>query len=263
MNYNQKIELQYELSKSLKKDIDIFAGDETYYYLRTYNDNVIKLNRNHIPLNPNVLIKTQEQYNFYIETLLYLIEQVNLGFNPFWFITFHYQHPSEKLKQRREICNEYGWKDRVGFTSKRPMWNEVSYYKHWEHRRNLEEQVLEDTAKIKNTIHKILYGIKRLNRTDKYNFPNLFFFHEKGKTKLQYHTHLLLPKTKDDLNQDDLTDIFNTSVRNRCKSLSTWKTIDIRPVSNKQGLIGYLNKETDPNHISFDFFNSNPITKKV
>ena len=261
MNYNQKIELQYELSKSLKKDIDIFAGDEKYYYLRTYNDNVIKLNRNHIPLNPNVLIKTQEQYNFYIETLLYLLEQCDLGFDPYWSITFHYQHPSEKVKQIKETCNEYGWKDRIGFTSKRPMWNEVSYYKHWANRRNIEDQVIVDTSKIKNVILKTLYGIKRLNRSDKYDeYPNLFFFHEKGKTKLQYHTHLLLPKTKYLVNEpNELKDIFDTSIRERCKSLSRWKSIDVKPVHHKKGLIGYLNKETNQEHISFDFYNSIPI----
>ena len=106
---------------------------------------------------------------------------------------------------------------------------------------------------------KTLFGIKRLNRSDKYNFPNIFFFHEKGKTKLQYHTHLLLPQTKYLNNETDLKDIFDTSIRKRCKSLSQWKSIDIKPVFNKQGLIGYLNKETDPNHISFDFYNSIPM----
>ena len=67
MNYNQKIELQTHLSNLLDKKIDIFAEDDHYYSLRTTNDNIIKLHRNHIPLNPKVLIKTQQQYNFYIE----------------------------------------------------------------------------------------------------------------------------------------------------------------------------------------------------
>ena len=259
MNYNQKIELQTHLSNLLDKKIDIFAEDDHYYSLRTTNDNIIKLHRNHIPLNPKVLIKTQQQYNFYIETLLYLLNQCDLGFDPSWFITFHYHHPSENVKQINETCNQYGWRDRISFTSKRPMWNEVSYYKHWAHRRNLEEQVIVDTSKIKNVMLKTLFGIKRLNRADKYNFPNIFFFHEKGKTKLQYHTHLLLPQTKYLNNETDLKDIFDTSIRKRCKSLSQWKSIDVKPVFNKQGLIGYLNKETDPNHISFDFYNSIPM----
>tara|TARA_B100001996_G_scaffold133158_1_gene101340 strand:+ start:762 stop:1544 length:783 start_codon:yes stop_codon:yes gene_type:complete len=258
MNYSKLSELLS--NKSLQTERDLLL-DHYYYSNRIDTDTSIKLHRNHIPLNPKVLINTQQQYNFYIETLLYLEEQCDLGFQPSWFITFHYQHPSEKLKQRRETCNEYGWRDRIGFTSKRPMWNEVSYYKHWDHRRNLEDQVLVDTSQIKNVILKTLFGIKRLNRTDRNNFPNLFFFHEKGKTKLQYHTHLLLPKTKSNHPEKEIKEIFDTSIRKRCMSISQWKSIDIKPISNTRGLIGYLNKETNPNHISFDFYNSVPISQ--
>ena len=46
------------------------------------------------------------------------------------------------------------------------------------------------------------------------------------------------------------------------KCLSKWKNIDVRPVTNKEGVIGYLNKETNPNHISFDFINSIPVPIK-
>ena len=264
MNYSQKLELQKHLSGVLEKDIDIFAGDEHYYYWRCVNDQSIKLHRKHIPLNGKLLIKDQQQYNFYIETLLYLMEQCDLGFDPCWSVTFHYQHPSEKVKPIRETKNELGWRDRIGFTSRRPMWKEVSYYKHWAKRRSMEDQVIRDTSKIKNVILKTLFGIKRLNRPDLYDaYPNLFFFHERGKTKLQYHTHLLLPATKYIQNDiSEITDIFRTSIRKRCKSFSRWKKIDIKPVTNKQGLVGYLNKETNQDHISFDFFNSIPITQQ-
>ena len=43
-----------------------------------------------------------------------------------------------------------------------------------------EDYFIEDTGQIKNVILKELYGIKRLNQTWKYEFPNLMFFYEKG-----------------------------------------------------------------------------------
>ena len=39
-----------------------------------------------------------------------------------------------------------------------------------------EDYFIEDTGQIKNVILKELYGIKRLNQTWKYEFPNLMFF---------------------------------------------------------------------------------------
>ena len=108
---------------------------------------------------------------------------------------------------------------------------------------------------------KLFYGIKRLNQTWKHNFPNLLFFHEKGKTKLQYHTHLLLPETTAYNNVEDLLDCFNTTIRKSRKCLSKWKSIDVKEIDgrDKYKVIGYLIKETCSKHISFDPFNSIPI----
>jgi hypothetical protein len=98
------------------------------------------------------------------------------------------------------------------------------------------------------------------DREDKYDYPNLLFYHEKGKVKLQYHTHILLDaknlKTND---VDAIQDIFDTSIKETTKCLSKWKLIDITPVSNAYNIMGYLNKETQKSHISFDFYNSHPI----
>ena len=220
----------------------------------------IKLHRKHIPLHPKLNIRTQKDYDYYIEVLLYLHNQLILGVEPVFMVSMHYQHPVEHTKPLKETDKPLGFGDRYGFKTIRDIWKEVPLYKYWEKKRNEEEQVIKDTKKVKCRILKKLYGIKRLNRPDKYDVPNLLFFHERGKTKLQYHTHILL--TGNNLLTNDtneLLDIFHTSIRQETKCLSRWKHIDVKPVETPYNVIGYLNKETHSSHISFDFYNSNPI----
>ena len=220
----------------------------------------IKLHRKHIPLHPKLNIRTQKDYDYYIEVLLYLHNQLILGVEPVFMVSMHYQHPVEHTKPLKETDKPLGFGDRYGFKTIRDIWKEVPLYKYWEKKRNEEEQVINDTKKVKCRILKKLYGIKRLNRPDKYDVPNLLFFHERGKTKLQYHTHILLTG-KNLLTNDtnELLDIFHTSIRQETKCLSRWKHIDVKPVETPYNVIGYLNKETHSSHISFDFYNSNPI----
>ena len=205
-------------------------------------------------------IKTQNDYNYYIEVLLYLQKQLLLGVEPKYMVSMHYQHPVEHTKPLKETDKPLGFGDRYGFKTIRDIWKEVPLYKYWEKKRNEEEQVIKDTKKVKCRILKKLYGIKRLNRPDKYYVPNLLFFHERGKTKLQYHTHILLTG-KNLLTNDtnELLDICHTSIRQETKCLSRWKHIDVKPVETPYNVMGYLNKETHSSHISFDFINSNPI----
>jgi len=229
-----------------------------YYSKRAYTDRSIKLHRKHLPLNPKLSINTQKDYEFYIETLLYLNNQLDLGVEPKWIVSFHYQHPVEHCKHLKETDKPFGFGDRYGF-------NQLcsdAYYKYWSKKRNDEDQVYKDASQIRNNVLKLLYGIKRLNQTWKYNFPNLLFFHETGKTKLQYHTHLLLPQPKKYDTYEELYDVFNTTIRKQRMCFSKWKRIDITPVIDKYNIVGYLNKETTSKHISLDPFNSIPIVKK-
>lgn len=220
----------------------------------------IKLHKNHIPLHPKLNLKTQSDYDYNIEVLLYTLNQLTLGVRPKYLVSLHYQHPVEHSKPFKETNKPYGFGDRYGFKTNRDIWNEVALYKYWEKKRNEEEQVIKDTEKIKCRILKYLYGIKRFNREDKYDYPNLLFYHEKGKVKLQYHTHILLDAKNLNTNDvDSIQDIFNTSIKETTKCLSTWKIIDVKPVYNAKGIISYLNKETQQSHISFDFYNSHSI----
>ena len=58
--------------------------------------------------------------------------------------------------------------------------------------------------------------------------------------------------------EEELTDVFNTAIRERSKSISKWKKIDVEEIEpdDKYSVIGYLNKETTSNHLSFDPINS-------
>ena len=51
----------------------------------------------------------------------------------------------------------------------------LPYYKYCVNRRNNEDQVYEETSQIRNVLLKYLYGIKRLNRYDRKEFPPIFF----------------------------------------------------------------------------------------
>ena len=63
----------------------------------------------------------------------------------------------------------------------------------------------------------------------------------------------VLPET-----EEELTDVFNTAIRERSKSISKWKKIDVEEIEpdDKYSVIGYLNKETTSKHLSFDPMNS-------
>ena len=141
--------------------------------------------------------------------------------------------------------------------------------------RNDYDQVSIDCKRFINVLLKEVYGIPR---PQKYRgeLPPILAFHEYGEE--QYHSHLILPKpsqkhkykSKRLHEEDGLTRLLNTKVRKKCKSLSKWKDIDVREVDNQYGLMGYLNKQTEPKHTSLDLVSStltppdahNPIVKR-
>jgi|TARA_B100000900_G_C20567264_1_gene711691 hypothetical protein len=222
----------------------------------------IKLHNKHIPLNSNLILNSQEEYDFHIETLLFLNHQIDIGFKPDYFITFHYRHPSERYSAQKQTNNELGFKDRYGIGKDKSLWKEIPKYNYYDKRRNDYDLIVEDTYEIRNVLAKELYGIKRINHLDK--FPPMFFFHELGKAKLQYHTHLLLPKINIRNNQFNLQTNtaaeleyeFDTTIRGKRKCFSAWKQIHIREVDNPYVAVSYVNKETTRQHMSLDYQNS-------
>ena len=75
-----------------------------------------------------------------METLFWLLDQLKRGVEPAYFVTFHYQHPSERVKQIRETNLEEGFGDRIGFIDLCGY----KYYKYWSNKRNCEDQLSKD-----------------------------------------------------------------------------------------------------------------------
>ena len=203
--------------------------------------------------------------------------QEELGYEAAWFITFHYFHPSElmySIKERKGDISK-GVIDQIGYRTP----DGSSLWKSSDSKiirmRNDYDQVSIDCKRFINVLLKEVYGIPR---PQKYRgeLPPILAFHEYGVE--QYHSHLILPKpshnhqykSKRLHEQAALTKLLNTKVRKKCKSLSKWKDIDVREVDNQYGILGYLNKQTKPEHTSFDPMSStistpdahNPIVKR-
>ena len=213
--------------------------------------NTIRISKKHFPIHPKVLLNTQEEYNNYIEMMLYLKNQVELGFQPFCMVTYHLKHPREYLKPLKETNNQFGHKDTYGYRFSSNLWNQVRYDNYMHNRRNDYDLVVKENNHIKNLILKYLYGIKRFTKKDK--IPNMMFFLEKGKVKLQYHIHLLLSGQNCKFNDIiDIEDTLNSSILLRAKCLSRTKQIHCKKVTTPVDILSYLNKETKGKHLSLD-----------
>lgn len=200
--------------------------------------------------------KTKE----YQELTSYLENQITLGLKPKWMVTLHYQSPYEHGRMVRETNKPLGFQDRFSVKTYGNIWSGSITDNYWLRRRNSLDLVMKDAGQLKNPILKELYGIKRIDRPDKYPHPHLFFFHEKGKLGLQYHTHILLPDEDIVLDtKEEIEGFFDGKMRDSRKCISRWKKVDVAPVSSAQGLMHYLSKETSRSSIALDFINSNPI----
>ena len=127
---------------------------------KTSKQSIISSNVGIKPYCFAAIMKNREHF----ETHLFLENQLRLGFEPKWFITYHYKHPSENMIPIRETSNPFGFQDRIGFKGQGGMWNQVSWYEQMERKRNSYDSLIRDTSQIKNCILKYLYGINRLNQ---------------------------------------------------------------------------------------------------
>ena len=226
-----------------------------------FMDKKINLLRRHKPLPDNWQIKNQEQY----ETAQYLMEQDTNEFQPCYLITFHYYHPDENdachLRHNDKTTQRRFYKS---------LWRENPKDVFVRKRRLNEFDLIKDHGQIKNVILKELYGVKRLDKEWKYEIPYMLFFYEKGKSKIKYHTHLLLsytPYFKSGAwrrsNTETLEMAFNSRIKPKRKCFSKWKHIDIKKTNDTRGILSYCNKETTSTHLSIDYDNSNLVTPKI
>ena len=186
-----------------------------------------------------------------------LQDQLRRGFEPKWFISFHYTEPSDSLTPQQEgNSNRIGFRDTdrgvldpdVNFN----LWNRSGAYTAKEQVRNSRDWVENNAGDIRNKILKRCFNIKRLSKKREHTYPPMLFFHERGKSKRKYHTHLVLPQTKlrsdyfGSNSADYLKKVMegNTlnGIKDRCKSISRDKSIDVQEVYDSSTLFSYLNK---------------------
>lgn len=205
--------------------------------------------------------------NLVKHNVLKMIEdQIRRGFKPRWFVSYHYNQPSEKLIPEKELeshrigfrDSDRGEKDKfLNFN----VWNRSGAYTAMERAKNSRGEVERNTRDIKNKILKRIYGIKRLNKWREPTYPPMLFFHEQGKEKIKYHTHLVLPSTPLRFDTaDNLERIFEgkspNGVKDNCRSLSITRSINVKAVYEKDDLFKYLNKETTEDDMAIDVLNS-------
>ena len=135
---------------------------------------------------------------------------------------------------------------------------------HYTDNKTQEQEVLKDTQDLKQKLHRIIYKSrdKTIKGAGAYPYPRLLFFHEISHQGTgQYHTHLIAEALPPALNtQAAVEHLFAKILPNKVKALSKWKSIDIQRIhpheTDYRRISNYLTKQTTPEHLSLDPFNS-------
>ena len=233
------------------------------------------------PLNTKTLTSKEREYQ---EMCSYMEREVRLGADLRWFITFQFQDPDDKCRADNKIESTSEKVTKYKSLTKLSYLNETSYDGWMRDRYSDLDWIYRDTNAINRRLHWDLFGIRNLKKAinnPRYNRPNVYYFHEKGKygkyrNDKIYHTHLLLPDiprlkgTRDwgwsdgeYYSLDELKYYFNYKPSFRClKSISLSRDFYIEDLKSKSGSMRYLTKETSNIHLSLDPFNSYTIQRK-
>ena len=159
----------------------------------------------------------------------HLIHDQLHSINPWWFISFHYRDHHSK-----------------------------------------EDELLKDVADLKRKLHRIICKSrdKSIKAAGEYPYPRMLFFHETSHQGTgQFHTHLIVEKLPESLNnQCEMEALFHKRLPNKVKALSKWKSIDIQRINQAEDdyrrISSYLGKQTNLELISLDPFNSDLSPRK-
>lgn len=166
----------------------------------------------------------------------YLAQQLQLGLKPRFLVSWHYRSADEALP--RSVTGS--------------LFKKVGAEQTYQRKRGSLTEVRKDCHAIKNRLLKTCYGIKRINQVWKHPHPPMLFVHETGRGS-QLHTHALLPEPITPYNSEAaLTQLLNGEFRQKVRSLSKDRTIDVREVYDAEGVISYLLKETSPEKMAID-----------
>jgi len=141
---------------------------------------------------------------------------------------------------------------------------------HYRDHHSKEDQLLDDVADLKRKLHRIIYKSrdKTIKGASEYPYPRMLFFHETSHQGTgQFHTHLILEKLPQSLNnQVEMETLFHKRLPHKVKALSKWKSIDIQRINPEEPdyrrISSYLGKQTNLELIALDPFNSDLSLKK-
>ncbi|WP_413744951.1 hypothetical protein [Synechococcus sp. MIT S9451] len=180
-------------------------------------------------------IKTQDQQQQRQQAqrlkrkIKHLIHDELHSIRPWWFVSFHYRdHPSK------------------------------------------EDDLLKDVTDLKRKLHRIIYKSrdKSVKGAGEYPYPRMLFFHETSYQGTgQFHTHLIVEKLPESLNnQVGMETLFQRRLPAKVKTLFKWKSIDIQRMNPEEPeyrrISSYLGKQTNLELIALDPFNSDLSTRK-
>jgi len=141
---------------------------------------------------------------------------------------------------------------------------------HYRDHHSKEDELLEDVADLKRKLHRIIYKSrdKTIKGAGKYSYPRMLFFHEASHQGTgQFHTHLIVEKLPESLNnQYEMETLFRKRLPHKVKALSRWKSIDIQRINpdepDYRRISSYLGKQTSLELIALDPFNSDLLPRK-
>ena len=191
--------------------------------------------------------------------LKYLWQDLSNGFDPAFMLTYHYKSPAEQgcSLQRPPL------RPPTSVSSSRPciyshkgsVLTQVSRYSAIERRRSDIDLVSKDALHIRKILTQQFWRrtTPRQQRTD----PHLYFFHELGRAKLQYHTHVLISMPPDPFtNAPAITQGWIEKILPKATNLSAAQTgVDVKELPDLFQTIGgiiYLTKETSAAHSVLD-----------
>lgn len=211
------------------------------------------------PLLLDRLVKLQHGSPERLALLKYLWQDLSKGFRPRFMLTYHYKSPAEMgcSLQRPSLSSTttlHSHLPRI-VTQRASVLSQVPRYSAIERRRNDIDLVSKDALHIRKILVQQLWR-KTTPRPQRTN-PHLYFFHELGRAKLQYHTHLLISMPPHPFTTvPAITEGWKEQIQPKANSLSTSKAgFDVKELPGLYEAIGsiiYLTKEVSSTYAVLD-----------
>lgn len=125
---------------------------------------------------------------------------------------------------------------------------------HWSPQQRDQAAVTLAARHFRNVLLKRVWGYNRIQQTTVAVAPQLFFSHERSTEANRFHTHLLIPQPP--APQDSvpaLSHEFNGHFRSSIRAIERDRTIDVKPVSERVGVMSYIVKQASSNYCPLDF----------